>query len=172
MKKMGMGIMLALAVLLAACGKQTVQEAASRALEIDVSAGEVLHSEDSHGGFHGDGTAYAVLQFEDGAVLEQIQESGDWKPFPLDETVQALVYGVTHTSEDGRMVESIGPYLTDEDGKALVPEIGEGYYRLIDRQAEEGKATGADILHGHSLNFTLGLYDAEKDILYLCVMDT
>ena len=75
MKKIGMGIMLALAVLLAACGKQTVQEAASRALEIDASAGEVLHSEDSHGGFHGDGTAYAVLQFEDGAVLEQIQES-------------------------------------------------------------------------------------------------
>ena len=105
MKKIGMGIMLALAVLLAACGKQTVQEAASRELEIDVSAGEVLHSEDSHGGFHGDGTAYAVLQFEDGAVLEQIQESGDWKPFPLDETVQALVYGITHTSEDGRSEE-------------------------------------------------------------------
>ena len=39
MKKIGMSIMFALAVLLAACGKQTVQEAASRALEIDVSAG-------------------------------------------------------------------------------------------------------------------------------------
>ena len=82
MKKIGMGIMLALAVLLAACGKQTVQEAASRALEIDVSAGEVLHSEDSHGGFHGDGTAYAVLQFEDGAVLSKSRRAGTGSPFP------------------------------------------------------------------------------------------
>ena len=53
-----------------------------------------------------------------------------------------------------------------------MPEIEEGYYRLIDRQAEEGKATGADILHRASLNFTVGLYDIEKGILYFCELDT
>ena len=53
-----------------------------------------------------------------------------------------------------------------------MPEIEEGYYRLIDRQSEEGKATGADILHRASLNFTVGLYDTEKGILYFCELDT
>lgn len=38
-----------------------------------------------------------------------------------------------------------GPYLTDNDGKPLVPEIQNGYYLLIDRQVEKDKATGAYI---------------------------
>ena len=113
-----------------------------------------------------------ILQFEDGAIEEQIKESRDWKAFPLEEMVQALVYGVTRTNEDDSATESIGPYLTDEEGEPLVPEIEEGYYRLIDRQAEEGKATGADILHRACLNFTVGLYDTEKGILYFCELDT
>ena len=172
MKKIGMSLMLALAVLLTACGGQSAQKSVSAALGLDASAGEVLRSEDSHGGFHGDGTACVILQFEDGAIEEQIKESGDWKAFPLEETVQALVYGVTRTNGDGDAMESIGPYLTDEAGEPLVPEIRKGYYRLIDRQAEEGKATGADILHRASFNFTVGLYDAEKNILYFCELDT
>ena len=172
MKRFWAGMLAALAVLLTACGGQTAQQTVSQGLEIDASGGEVVSGEDSHGGFHGDGTTCVILQFEDGAIEEQIKESGDWKAFPLEETVQALVYGVTRTNEDGSATESIGPYLTDEEGEPLVPEIEEGYYRLIDRQAEEGKATGADILHRASLNFTIGLYDTEKGILYFCELDT
>lgn len=154
------------------CGGQTAQQTVSQGLEIDASGGEVVSGKDSHGGFHGDGMTCVILQFEDGAIEEQIKESGDWKAFPLEETVRALVYGVTRTNEDDSATESIGPYLTDEEGEPLVPEIEEGYYRLIDRQAEEGKATGADILHRASFNFTIGLYDTEKGILYFCELDT
>ena len=112
------------------------------------------------------------LQFSDGEVLEQIEESGDWEAFPLDRTAQALVYGVTEetgTEETGITVFQTGPYLNDSDGNLLVPEIREGYYRLIDRHAQAGES---DILDRHSFNFTLALYDTETDTLYFCELDT
>ena len=64
-----------------------------------------------------------------------------------------------------------GPYLTDQDGNPLIPEIRNGYYRLIDRQIKMGEASGADILHRNSFNFDLGLY-ADTNTLYFCRMDT
>ena len=105
-------------------------------------------------------------------VLNQIKEDGNWKAFPLDKTAQSLVYGVTEqtgTEETGIMVYQTGPYLTGEEGDPLVPEIREGYYRLIDRHAEAGET---DLLDRASLNFTLALYDTERDTLYFCEMDS
>ena len=83
-----------------------------------------------------------------------------------EDTAKALVYGIENETE------RIGPYLTDQEGNPLVPEIENGYYMLIDRQVEEGWATGADILHRGSFNFTLGLYDTDKELLYFCEEDT
>ncbi|HIX15247.1 MAG TPA: hypothetical protein H9740_05915 [Candidatus Hungatella pullicola] len=54
----------------------------------------------------------------------------------------------------------------------MIPDIELGSYRLIDRQAEEGIAAGADILHRSSFNFTLGIYDTDAERLYFCEMDT
>ena len=67
------------------------------------------------------------------------------------------------------MLYQSGPYLTDEEGDLLVPEIREGWYRLIDRHAEAGKT---DLLSRASLNFTLALYDTDTDTLYYFEMDT
>ena len=162
----------ALSLLLTACGSQTPQEEVSQALGIDVSSGQVISASDDHGGFHGDGTTFVQLQFSDGEALKQIEESGDWEAFPLDRTAQALVYGVTEqtgTEETGIMVYQTGPYLTGEEGDPLVPEIREGYYRLIDRHAKAGET---DLLDRASLNFTLALYDTDTDTLYFCEMDT
>lgn len=91
-------------------------------------------------------------------------------PFPLDDTVKALVYGIE--TREGDSLIGIGSYLSDEENRPLIPEIENGYYLLIDRQAEEGKATGADILYRASLNFTLGIYDSDADILYYFELDT
>lgn len=98
--------------------------------------------------------------------MTEIQGNTEWEAFPLDETVQTLVYG----AEDE--TSKYGPYLTDNDGKPLVPEIQNGYYLLIDRQVEKDKATGADILHRSSFNFDLGLYDTDTNTLYFCQLDT
>lgn len=53
-------------------------------------------------------------------------------------------------------------------GKALIPEINNGYYRLIDRQVDDGR----NILDRESMNFTLMVYDTDNKILYYCEMNT
>ena len=174
-KSMLIGIMAVLALLLSACGggsARSVRDEIAGALGLDLSGCEVVSSWDDHGGFHGDGTAFAELKCSGGGVLDQIMEDSDWKAFPLDRTAQALVYGVTEetgTEEAGITVFQTGPYLNDSDGNPLVPEIQEGYYRLIDRHAQAGES---DILDRHSFNFTLALYDTETDTLYFCELDT
>lgn len=151
---------------LAACGLQEPQKTIAKELGIDVSGGSEISNFDSHGGFHGDGAACVALGFSDRKVLEQIESSAKWKKFPLDETVRALVYGI---SDD---TGSIGPFLTDSEGEAFVPDIWDGYYLLIDRMADPDRSTGADILHRGSFNFTLGIYDVDTDTLYFCKLDT
>ena len=170
-----LSIMAALALLLTACGGgsvRSVQDEIAGALELDLSGCEVVSSWDDHGGFHGDGTAFAELKCSGGGVLDQIKEDGNWKAFPLDRTAQSLVYGVTEqtgTEETGIMVYQTGPYLTDGEGDPRVPESRAGWYRLIDRHAQAGET---ELLGRASLNFTLALYDADTDTLYFCEMDT
>ena len=170
-----LSMMAALALLLSACGggsARSVQDEIAGALDLDLSGCEVVSSWDDHGGFHGDGTAFAELNCSHTGVLNQIKEDGNWKAFPLDKTAQSLVYGVTEqtgTEETGIMVYQTGPYLTGEEGDPLVPEIREGYYRLIDRHAKAGET---DLLDRASLNFTRALYDTDTDTLYFCELDT
>ena len=111
-----------------------------------MSAGEEISSSDTHGGFHGDGISCVALQFPDSQVADAIAANAAWTPLPLDETAQALAYGVTR--EDGGEVFSAGPYLTGDAGD------------------------GQNLLERASLNVTLAVYDADSDTLYFCEMDT
>lgn len=156
---------LLLLIPLAACSASGTQAVVSKALGIDAESGSLASCYDTHSG-NGDGTTCAVLRFHGNGVLREIQASPEWKAFPLDPTVRTLVYGVEDASS------KTGPFLTDENGEPCVPEIRNGYYRLIDRQAAAGKATGPDILNRGSFNFTLGLYDTDTDTLYFCELDT
>ncbi len=144
-------VALAALLLLAGCTVQDVRSKISRELGIDVSKGTITSSYDTHGGWLGDGTSCFAIQFEGGAVLEEIRSSLEWSEFPLDDTVRALVSMMNGSEEH-----------------PIIPEIQNGYYRLIDRQND---AT-ADILHRYSFNFTLGLYDTDTNILYFCTLDT
>ena len=154
--------LLVFAFLLTACGSQKPQDIISNGLGIDASSGSEVSSSDNHGGFHGDGTIYIALYFPDNTVLEQIEESTQWKAFPLDRTVCTLVYGVSDSTS------SVGPFLNDGQGNSLVPVIRNGYYLLIDQHSDKG----TDILHRGSFNFTLGLYDTDTNTLYYCKLDT
>ena len=164
MKKNVISLIAATALLLAgltACKTKTPQDLASEALSLDLSSGSEVSSYDTHSG-NGDGTSCIVLSFQDDAVLEQIQASDAWHPLPVD-----------HFSEEtGETSWQIGPYLTDDSGNPLVPKVQNGYYVLLDRQAEDGRTPGSDILSRYSFNFTFGLYDADTDTLYCCELDT
>lgn len=166
MKKMV--LLLAAFLLLGAvgCGSENYERTIHEELGINVSDGIKEIYADTHGGFRGDGNTYVVLQFLDDDVRKQIEEDPQWKEFPLDETVRALLYG----TEDSGHVQ--GPYFKDRDGKAVVPEIENGYYRLIDRQEETIKAEEEDILSRYSMNLTIGIYDIDADKLYFCKIDT
>lgn len=147
---------------LAACGSQTPAKDISTALSIDVSSGKEIQFSDNHGGFHGDGTEYVVLEFSDDSVLEQIKDNSAWTALSLDETAKALVYGVTEETSQ------IGPFLTDENGDTLFPEIENGYYILIDRHSQKE----GNILERASFNFTLAIYDTDTNKLHYCEFDT
>ena len=137
------------------------RDEAARVLGLDLSAGTEISNYDTHGG-NSDGTTCIAYRFEDNAVLEEIISSSAWSKFPLDDTVQALVYGLSEGTTH------IGPMLNDNEGHPIVPEIQNGYYLLIDRQYD----AEADILHRYSFNFTLGLYDTDTNTLYFCTLDT
>ena len=166
MKRIILLISILFIFLLFGCSTQTHQDTISRWLGIDVSTGSEVSTYDNHGGFHGDGTTLITLSFSDDKALRQIEESNEWKKFPLDDTVKALIYGVS----DG--TNFIGPYLTDNTGKPIIPEIENGYYFLIDKQENQDEIVSKNILNRYSLNFVLGIYDTDTDILYFCEFDT
>lgn len=154
-----------LAVLLTACGAKGTQEKAAERLGLDVSSGTILSSYDTHSG-NGDGMSCTTYHFDGAAVRDAIRNSPDWQPFPLDETAQAVVYGVSNGTD------RIGPYLGDREGNPIVPEIQNGFYLLIDRQAGAETPAGRELLLRPSLNLTLGLYDTDTDTFYFCELDT
>lgn len=144
---------------LAGCSQETMADRISRVTGLAPSAGVVRDSFDNHGGFHGDGIAYAVVTFPDLEAERAIAQNPAWKPYPLDGTVQALLYGVTTA------LESRGPYVTDDDGEPLFPEIHDGYYVLLDRYRESTPGHEEDILDRASFNFTVAVYDKETRTL-------
>lgn len=169
MKKYLFPILAVLLVLLAGCGmgRSTGNQIAD-ALGLDLSGGTLVEDTDTHGGFLGDGTAYAVLQFPDSGLLEQIEGREDWNPLPLsDDDLTALIYGIETASS------SIGPYLADEEGSPLFPAAEEGYYFFLDRHSESTDPHDpSGVLDRGSFNFTFALYDTEHNTLCYGELDT
>ena len=148
-------------ITLSACTSMNKQNEISKQLSIDVSQATQVSNYDTHSG-NGDGTTCIVLNFQNENVLKEIEANPDWKRFPLDETAQILAYGY----ED--KTSQIGPFVTNDKGENLIPEIENGYYILVDRQSNQTD----NILDRGSFNFTLGIYDTENNNLYFCKLDT
>ena len=153
-------VVVALFVLVSCGSKTTAQDTISKELDLDVSGGKEVLNTNTYSG--GEGTSCIAVTFDDDTILDAIKSSANWKAFPLDETVQTLVYGI----ENGTSQE--GPFLADENGDSMVPEIQNGYYLLIDRHSD----TKSNILERGSFNFTVGLYDTDNNTLYCCKLDT
>ena len=142
----------------------TPRAQACQALDMDLTGGSQLAASDTHGGFLGDGLTFVSLQFSDDRVARELENRADWLPLPLSRTATALAYGL----EEGD--RGWGPYVTGEDGEALIPPVQNGRYYFLDRHSDAGKEE--DVLERRSFNFTLALYDADQNILYYAEMDT
>jgi len=147
---------------------QSPQEIISHDLNLDVTAGEVISDYDKRG-YRKERRSCIILKFrEDDKLLAEIKKSDHWRGLPFDPITSIVLY------RDKTKPDNPSPYLTDDNGKPLVPTITEGYYTLIDRQIEATKNlydSEDEDLKFASLNLTIGIYDTKNHLLYYCVLD-
>lgn len=154
-------------------------------LDVDVSGYEEIEEWDTHGDFHGDGSRYVRLTFDDrdGEELEkeiqgQTDASGFWHELPMSERVYEAVYGEDLKTGNG---SSRGPLVTDDtcetpaagESRTLFPKVEDGYYYFCDRY--NGAADpGSDqaLFTRMAYNFTVAVYDKAAKTLYYYELDT
>lgn len=74
------------------CGKEDELKDFSKQCAIDLAWGDIILSEDTYGEFHGDGYSVTIVQYSDGSVCEEMEESEYWHSLPLPENLQTFVY--------------------------------------------------------------------------------
>ena len=126
----------------------------------------VVDEKDTHGGFHGDGDYYLILDCSEKA--EQAKELIDgWKPLPLTENLQRVMDMTCSGTEDGVYYS-----------KALAeiahwPIIENGVYKFIDRHADAiDESDDTDLCNRYSYNFSIAVYDLDANMLYYFEFDT
>ena len=86
--------------LLSGCqGAADVPGQIQKQVGIDVSDGTELSQYDTHGGFHSDGISCYAYTFSNDSCLQQVSQADGWSAFPLDETAEALLYGITKETD-------------------------------------------------------------------------
>lgn len=126
----------------------------------DISGASPVSEYDTHSG-NGDGVSCLIYDTKSTDMDRQIIKSGKWKSLPADDTVHTLLWGMSDKCS------KTGPYLFDENEQPLVKYTDNGYYILIDRHSAPG-----NILERHSFNLTIALYDADRQLMYYCKLDT
>lgn len=114
---------------------------------------------DTHGGFHGDGLYYLILDCSNNreAALEKVQ---NWKQLPLSENLNLMLYGGER-------------YAYELAEEAHIPKIANGWYLFKDRHSESTDSSDDTALFDrYSFNFSVGIYDADTDRLYYLAFDT
>lgn len=120
---------------------------------------EVVEEKDTHGGFHGDGTYYLILDCSDNKE-KALEIVNGWKEMPLSENLKVVMYGD----------ETYNYYFAEE---AKIPEITNGYYYFCDRHSDSTDAgDDTNLLRRASFNFTVAIYDSDTNRLYYAEFDT
>jgi len=135
------------------------QSIVSENLGLDAGKASVLTSYDDHSGFHGDGTSYAVLSFGEHNPEGEISVAEHWYALPLPQELQTLLYG------EWTQTKVTGPFVG-----VTIPKVERGYYYFFDRQGDT-YAVG-EVLNRGSFNYTVGIYDSDKNELIYCEYDT
>lgn len=162
--------LLTLMLQLTACGSGRRGAAARIAeeLELELEGAKIETDRDDHGGFHGDGTRFVIIDCAECDIAAQLEGNPHWKRTPVEGNIAVLLYGG----------EGWSPVLTEDfDGERpyepLFPMIENGYYYFFDRHDNaRDPYSDASVLSRASFNFTAALYDCDTQTLYFCRFDT
>lgn len=119
---------------------------------------EIIEAGDSHGGFHGDGTYFEIIQInssETASFAEELQNSGLWEELPLSGELQKFIYG-EHNAE----------YTYGGHGE-MMPKNISGIYRFNDKSADS-----RPLFERYSQNFIFCMFDTNKGRLYILEFDS
>jgi len=136
------------------------QQQISIDLQLNVKSASVLYERDTHGGLLGDGTTLVALQLKETAMAAKLAEQPNWCALPLPEILYRAVYD--------------NFFFRNEEGDSMVPPVENGYYFFLDRHsmAEDIFDPSNLMEERYSSNYTIGIYDADMNILYYLELDT
>lgn len=123
----------------------------------------VVEELDTHGGFHGDGSYYLILDcsHDREKALEKVR---NWNELPLSENLKLIMYGGEKDDV------AYGCELAEE---AHIPKIENGYYIFEDRHSKsEDRQDDSELFNRSSYNFSLAIYDCDTDRMYYFEYDT
>lgn len=155
-------IMLALTLInvLSACSADTQSNDYFGFSEQDFT---VVEEQNTHGGFHGDGSYYLILDCSNNTE-KALKIVDDWNSLPLSENLELIMFG---GEKDGI---NYGYDLSEE---AHMPEIENGYYCFRDRHSQaEDSSDDSELLSRSSFNFSLAVYDSDTNRFYYFEFDT
>ncbi len=122
----------------------------------------IVEEEDTHGGFHGDGTYYLIMDCT-GNKEKAYEILKGWNKLPLSENLDWLIYGGERKGK-----KRYGLY-----EEAHIPEIENGYYMFSDRHMESiDSKDDSELFDRSSYNFSFAIYDSDANMFYYFDYDT
>ena len=145
-------LILSLVILLSGCMKDNKP---LKVLKLDEKTCKIAKNIDTHGGFLGDGERFSKIECNSVNIEE-------WNNMPLPKEIDEVL---SMEICDNKSCKS-----TYE--RYSIPK-NKGYYYFIDRHSDsKDKFDYKDLNKRSSYNFTLGIYDDTKNIIYYYELDT
>lgn len=123
----------------------------------------MVEEADTHGGFHGDGSYYLILDCSENRE-QALENVSSRNKLTLSENLNLIMYG---GEKDGMT------YGYDLAEKAKMPEVENGYYCFVDRHTESTDSSDdSNLFSQASFNFSFAVYDSDTNMLYYLELDT
>lgn len=113
----------------------------------------VLHIEDTHSGFHGDGKSFYKLHFSNCSIETQIQKSDKWQYGTLPDVVKQGIHKAEVLIQE---MEKVYWFYDDQHNSAV-----------YDKRMDTNKLSS-----GLSNNYVIAVYVPEYCLLYYVAFDT
>ncbi len=150
-------ILIVFLLFISGCSLVSKTNSISNILEVDVSECDIKKSNDTHGGFLGDGEYYAKLNCSD------LKINDNWNDLPISQEINTVLEM---------------PWCDEEKCQTFyekynIPTINNGKYLFIDRHSEsKNRYDYTELNNRSSYNFSIGIYDIDNRTLYFYSIDT